>query len=98
MPQQKHDDFTIVDLLKLLKLKYIDGQGANDRVQSRFGFLPTKNAATNFGALMSNSPVDKSMLIRKGDPADQLRQMTRSIGQIERINNVYIPSRVKLAD
>lgn len=98
MPTNKEHDPTIVDLLKLLKLKYIDGQGANDRVQSRFGFMPTKNAATNFGALMGNSPVDKSMLIRKGDPADQLRQMTNSVGQIERIHNVYIPSRVKLAD
>jgi len=98
MPNDKNNDSTIVELLKLLKLKYLDGQNTLGRAQVTHGMFPTKNAATNFGALMTNSPVDRDTLIRKNDPANNLRQLTSGVGRLERIHNTYIPSRVKLAD
>jgi hypothetical protein len=45
-----------------------------------------------------NMPYDPEMRIRPKDPQQQLRANNARIGQIERIHNVYIKPRVKLAD
>jgi hypothetical protein len=87
----------IRELLKIIKLDYISGRAPIKTDASRHGFNPTKNAALNFGRLMS-IPYDPEMRIRKNDPAQQLRGITSRIGTPERIHNVYVPGRVKLAD
>jgi len=80
-----------------LKIKYLDGKNPIGRTMTGYGYLPTKNAALNIGALMG-VPYDSELRIRKKDPAAQLRANNARIGQIERIHNVYVPGRVKLAD
>lgn len=87
----------IRELLKIIKLDYITGQAPIKSDASRYGFAPTKNAALNFGRLMS-VPYDAEMRIRKGDPQQQLRDTTSKLGLSERVHNVYNAGRVRLAD
>lgn len=88
----------LVELLRNLKIKYLNGQNPMGRAQVTHGFMPTKNAATNYGSFITGSPVDERMLIRKNDPINQLRQVTSGVGRVERIHNTYLQPRVKLAD
>lgn len=94
----KQDKNKFIELLRIIKAKYLDGKNPIGRTQSGHGFFPTKNAALNIGHLLGQ-PYDSQLRIRRGDPANQLRNLTRSIGLTERIHNTYIPGRgVKLAD
>lgn len=100
MPNAKQKEKNLIDnILDNLKIrpKYWGGTNPIGKVQAGHGFFPTKNAALNMGSMM-NIPYDPEMRIRKDDPATQLRNMTRSIGLVERIHNSYVPGRVKLAD
>ena len=85
------------ELLSVLKIKYLDGKNPLGRAQVTHGFNPAKNAALNVGALMKVG-YDPEMRIRPKDPQQQLRANNSRIGQIERIHNVYLQPRVKLAD
>lgn len=84
-------------LLDNLKIKYLDGKNPIGRTMTGYGFLPSKNVALNIGRMMG-VPYDRELHIRKNDPANTLRNMTRSIGGVERIHNTYLTPRVKLAD
>lgn len=97
MPKPKPSN-PIKEILQNLKIGYITGQNPIARAMTGWGYLPTKNAALNFGKLMMNVPYDREMLIRKDDPAQQARKATAAIGRLERITNVYGKPRVKLAD
>ena len=87
----------VLQLLRDLKIGYINGQNPMGRAQVTHGYFPAKNASLNMGALM-NMPYDPEMRIRPKDPQQQLRAMTSGIGRVERIHNSYIKPRVKLAD
>lgn len=88
----------VKDLLRNLKIGYITGQNPTARAMTGWGFLPTKNAALNFGKILMNVPYDPELRIRKNDPAQDLRKVNAGIGRLERITNVYGKPRVKLAD
>jgi hypothetical protein len=96
-PNKPPDKNFIKQVLDNLKIGYTDGKNPIGRAMTGHGFMPSKNAALNFGALM-NMPYDPEMRIRPKDPQQQLRANNARIGQIERIHNVYIKPRVKLAD
>ena len=88
----------VQQLLRDLKIGYINGQNPMGRAQVTHGYFPAKNASLNVGALM-NMPYDPEMRIKpKTDPQQQLRAITSGIGRVERIHNAYIKPRVKLAD
>jgi hypothetical protein len=87
----------VQQLLRDLKIGYINGQNPMGRAQVGHGYFPAKNASLNIGALM-NMPYDPEMRIRPKDPQQQLRSITSGIGRVERIHNAYIKPRVKLAD
>lgn len=98
MPNPNHkQENPLLDLDRNLKIAYVTGQNTIGRTMTRWGFLPSKNAALNYGSLFGN-PYDPAQRIRPGDPAQQLRILTSKIGQIERITNTYGKPRVKLAD
>ena len=86
------------EMLSYLKIKYLDGKNPMGRAMTTHGFNPSKNAALNLGKLMLKVPYDPEMRIRKNDPQQELRANNSRIGQIERIHNVYLNPRVKLAD
>jgi hypothetical protein len=94
-PQNLKDK--LIELVRNLKIGYMNGQNPMGRAQVTHGYFPAKNAALNMGALM-NTPYDPEMRIRPKDPQQQLRALTSGIGRIERIHNAYIKPRVKLAD
>ena len=81
-----------------LKIKYLDGKNPIGRAQSGNGFAPSKNASLNMGRLLLRQPYDPELRIRRKDPQQELRQFNNRLGQIERIHNVYLNPRVKLAD
>lgn len=85
------------ELMSYMKIKYLDGKNPMGRAMTQHGFFTSKNAALNIGKMMS-VPYDPQMRIRKNDPAAELRANTARIGQVERIHNVYLNPRVKLAD
>ena len=87
----------VQQLLRDLKIGYINGQNPMGRAQVTHGYFPAKNASLNIGSLM-NMPYDPEMRIRPKDPQQQLRAMTSGVGRVERIHNAYIKPRVKLAD
>ena len=103
MPTPKTQSNPIKDLLSQLKIGYFSGQNPIARAHTGYGFLPAKNVALNLSRLINRVPVDPELMIqtkRNGvaDPAVQARNMTSSIGRIERITNTYGKPRLKLAD
>ena len=98
MAPKKKEKSPIERLLENLKIKYATGQNTLGRVQTGYGYYPTKNASLNISSLITGSPVDNKLLIRKKDPAAELRNMTRQVGLTERLYNSYWQPRVKLAD
>lgn len=96
-PNKAPDKNFIKQALDNLKIGYIDGKNPIGRAMTGHGFMPSKNAALNYGALM-RVPYDSETRIRPNDPQQQLRANNARIGQIERIHNVYLKPRVKLAD
>lgn len=102
MPNPKKKN-PVKEFISNLKIGYISGQNAIGRAHTGYGFLPAKNVALNLGRMINRVPVDPEMMVqtkRNGvpDPLVQLRNMTRTIGGVERIHNAYIKPRVKLAD
>lgn len=97
MADKKSKDSPLVELLRNLKIKYLNGQNPMGRAQVSHGFNPAKNAALNFGRMMG-AAYDPEMRIRPGDPQQELRALNSHIGMTERIHNTYIQPRVKLAD
>lgn len=95
--KRQQPDSTIIELLKNLKIKYLNGQNPMGRAQVSHGFNPAKNAALNLGRMMG-AAYDPEMRIRPGDPQQELRALNSRIGMTERIHNTYIQPRVKLAD
>lgn len=90
---------TLLDhFMQYIKPKYLNGLNSIGRAQSGNGFMTAKNAPLNIPALFGHA-YDPAQRIRPGDPATQLRDMTKRIGMVERIHNTYVPGRgVKLAD
>jgi hypothetical protein len=96
--KQKKAENLLDHFLKYIKPKYLNGQNSIGRAQSGNGFMTAKNASLNIPALFGHA-YDPAQRIRPGDPATQLRDMTKRIGMVERIHNTYVPGRgVKLAD
>ena len=98
MPDTKKEKLNpIQELLRNLKIAYVDGKNPIGRAMTGHGFSPSKNAALNIGAMM-RIPYDPETRIRPKDPQQELRGNTLRIGQIERITNTYGKPRLKLAD
>lgn len=97
MADKKQKDSPLVQLLRNLKIKYLNGQNPMGRAQVSHGFSPAKNAALNLGRVMG-AAYDPEMRIRPKDPQQQLRSFNSRLGMTERIHNTYIQPRVKLAD
>jgi len=95
---KKPDKNVIQEMLSWMKIKYLDGKNPMGRALTTHGFNPSKNVALNLGKALMNIPYDPQMRIRKNDPQQELRANNSRIGQIERIHNVYLNPRVKLAD
>lgn len=97
MADKKSKDSPLVELLRNLKIKYLNGQNPMGRAQVSHGFNPSKNAALNLGRMMG-AAYDPEMRIRPKDPQQELRAFNSRLGMTERIHNTYIQPRVKLAD
>jgi hypothetical protein len=94
----KKEQNPIQQLLNNLKIKYLDGKNPIGRAQTGNGFAPSKNASLNMGRLLLRQPYDPELRIRRKSPQQELRQFNNRLGMIERIHNVYLNPRVKLAD
>jgi len=97
MAEKKSKDSPLVELLRNLKIKYLNGQNPMGRAQVSHGFNPAKNASLNLGRMIG-AAYDPEMRIRPKDPQQELRAFNSRLGMTERIHNTYIQPRVKLAD
>lgn len=97
MAEKKSKDSPLVELLRNLKIKYLNGQNPMGRAQVSHGFNPAKNASLNLSRIMG-AAYDPEMRIRPKDPQQELRAFNSRLGMTERIHNTYIQPRVKLAD
>jgi hypothetical protein len=96
-PNKKEESNPLIDLIRKIKIAYAIGKDPVTSTMVSRGFSPSKNAALNYGRLMS-IPYDPGTRIRPRDPQQQLRANNMRIGETERLTNLYGGTRTKLAN
>jgi hypothetical protein len=96
-PNERDESNPLIDLIRKIKIAYAIGKDPVTSAMASRGFTPAKNAALNYGKLMSVS-YDPATRIRPKDPQQQLRANNMRIGETERLTNLFGGARTKLAD